>query len=225
MYHTQQGTDVYTYLMKETPSIPRKNIPHETPEAVEKGEMEVEVKYLVQSLPEEIEELIRSKTCDYRVIEQGYIRSVGKSAKKARLRVRKSYHPDHGEEYRFTDKKGISGNEVARFEHEIPVESKEEFDALWKLTEGHRVHKTRYYIPYTHPEIEAELTIELDIFHDALEGLMLAEIEFKTEGKDTIEAEKKAALVRAKPPKWFGEDVTGEKQWKNSTLAAKGLPK
>ena len=141
------------------------------------------------------------------------------------MRIRKSFHPNHGEEYRLTEKSGIKGSEAARFEHEIPVEDKNTFDGIWSLTQGHRVHKTRYYIPYIHPELNEEIIIELDIFHDALEGLVLAEVEFQVEEDDLNAAEKKAEILRKNPLKWFGTDVTGEKKWKNSRLAAKGLPK
>ncbi len=213
--------------MKEKPShaLHVNDIPHDTLEAVKNGEYEVEVKYIIDTIPSEIEEGILQNKYEYRVIEQGYLRPTEKDGKFIRMRIRKSYHPNHGEEYRLTEKSGIKGSEVARFEHEIPVEDKNTFDGIWSLTQGHRVHKTRYYIPYLHPELNEEVTIELDIFHDALEGLVLAEVEFKVEGDDVKAAEARAEILRESPFGWFGLDVTGEQKWKNSQLAAKGLPK
>lgn len=210
--------------MKEKSELHVNDIPHETPEAVENGEYEVEVKYIIDSIPKEIEEGIRVGLYKYRIIEQGYLRPTGKDGKATRMRIRKTYHPDYGEEYRLTDKSGIKGSEAARFEHEIPVDNRETFDGIWALTEGHRVHKTRYYIPYRHPELKEDLIIELDIFHDSLEGLILAEVEFQVDQNGLNEAEEKARILRKTPPGWFGRDVTGDKEWKNSRLAANGLP-
>jgi adenylate cyclase len=43
---------------------------------------------------------------------------------------------------------------------------------LWRLTVGRRLEKTRYRIPL------GRLTIELDVFHGKLRGLIVAEVEF-----------------------------------------------
>ena len=69
------------------------------------------------------------------------------------------------------------------------------------------IRKTRYYIPYN------GATIELDIFKDALEGLMIAEVEFKN-----ID-EMNNFIV----PSWFGVDITEDKRYKNKNLAISGL--
>ena len=53
------------------------------------------------------------------------------------------------------------------------------------------------------------LTIELDIFEGAYEGLMLAEVEFPA---------KEEALTFT-PPDWFGEDVTFSGEYQNSRLS------
>ena len=66
-----------------------------------------------------------------------------------------------------------------------------------------RVRKTRYRIPFD------DHVIELDQFHDALEGLVLAEVEFDSE-------EEMAAF---EPPDWFGRDVTGDPAYSNASLA------
>ena len=53
------------------------------------------------------------------------------------------------------------------------------------------------------------LTIELDVFEGAYEGLILAEVEFPT---------KEAALAFV-PPSWFGRDVTFSGEYQNSRLS------
>jgi len=69
------------------------------------------------------------------------------------------------------------------------------------------VKKTRYYIPYNNVQIE------LDIFEGKLEGLVVAEVEFKSfdDIKNFI------------TPSWFGLDVTDDKRYKNKNLAIYGL--
>ncbi len=55
-----------------------------------------------------------------------------------------------------------------------------------------------------------ELTVEMDVFEGAYEGLILAEVEFPTE---------EAALAFT-PPDWFGRDVTFTGEYSNSRLAS-----
>lgn len=91
----------------------------------------------------------------------------------------------------------------------------EMFKALWPQTEGARVEKTRYYIPFTDSN-NNQHTIELDVYAGHLSGLVTAEIEFS--GRET------EAPVRANaftPPKWFGDDVSEDKRYKNRSLASK----
>jgi CYTH domain-containing protein/CHAD domain-containing protein len=82
------------------------------------------------------------------------------------------------------------------------------FDEAWKLTGGRRVAKIRYRIPF------GEHVIELDVFAEALAGLIVAEVEFDT-------AEAMAAFT---PPHWFGRDITDDMRYTNSSLAVEGLP-
>ena len=85
------------------------------------------------------------------------------------------------------------------FEYEIPYE-----DGM-KLSEkycGSRVvSKTRYLIP------NGETTIELDVFHGDLEGLVIAEVEVDSIS-ETIDI-----------PKWFGEEITNNNFYSNYSLA------
>ena len=84
---------------------------------------------------------------------------------------------------------------------------KQTFDILKKLSIGRIITKTRYKLKY------GKHTIELDCFHDNLEGLVMAEVEF-------------ASLEEAKifeSPVWFEEEVTHDKRYKNKNLATMDL--
>jgi adenylate cyclase len=71
-----------------------------------------------------------------------------------------------------------------------------------------RVEKTRYEIPYG-----AHL-IELDVYSGALEGLVVAEVEFGSEEES----------ARFDPPDWFGSEVTDDVRYSNRSLAVHGRP-
>ena len=101
-----------------------------------------------------------------------------------------------------------SGAGRVRVEEEVEIDG-DRFARLWALTEGRRIEKTRY-------EIDAGdgLVLELDIYHGALEGLIVAEVEFDSE---------EAAEAFA-PPDWVGADVTEDGRYKNQSLAREGAP-
>ena len=75
---------------------------------------------------------------------------------------------------------------------------------------GTQIKKSRYKIP-----AENDLVYELDIYHDNLDGLMVVEVEFANE-------ELANNFVK---PNWFGREVTDNKDYKNASLAKKGMPK
>lgn len=132
-------------------------------------------------------------------IFQGYLDSNNPGVEK---RVRKK-----GDEYTFTikDKGGLKRKE------KIKKISKERFESLWELTGGRRIRKTRYYIPF----FTIRKTIELDVYHDQLEDLVTAEIEF-----ETVEE----AMLKMPSVHWFAKEVTEDKRYKNRNLAEYGLP-
>ena len=113
-----------------------------------------------------------------------------------------------------------SGGLLAREEFETDL-TKEQFDRLSAKVEGTFLSKTRYLIPYSSadsgivPDTEVpassgrEYTIELDLFHDALDGLVYAEVEF-----DSVE-EANAFT----PPAWFGKEVTEDGSFTNAALS------
>ncbi len=78
-----------------------------------------------------------------------------------------------------------------------------DFADLWPLTEGRRIHKSRCHLPFE------KHIVEIDIFHDKHDGLVVAEVEFESEDECR-------AFV---PPQWLGEDVTDDPRYKNTALA------
>lgn len=149
--------------------------------------MEIERKYLIHSLPEHLEQY------ESKQIEQGYL------CTNPVVRIRRS-----NENYILTYKgEGL----MVREEYNLPL-TKEGYEHMREKVDGILITKTRYLIPLTDV-----LTIELDVFSGELEGLLLAEVEFKTEEEAN----------RFIPPEWFGEDVTFSTKYHNSTLSQSGL--
>jgi CYTH domain-containing protein len=130
-------------------------------------------------------------------IEQGY---VAVDANGTEVRVRRK-----GGKRTLTIK---SGSGLVRTEEELPIEP-ERFDALWRLTDGRRVVKTRHDVP-----LEDGLTAEVDVYEGALDGLVTAEVEFGSE----------PASAAFAAPDWLGAEVTGDKRYANRALAVSGLP-
>ena len=104
------------------------------------------------------------------------------------------------DEYYLTYK---SAGLMAREEYNLPL-NREAYLHLKPKADGLVIAKTRYLIPE-----KDGLTIELDVFHEEYEGLLLAEVEFPSE-------EAANAYI---PPAWFGEDVTYSSRFHNSTLS------
>lgn len=152
---------------------------------------EIERKFLVQEIPAGLD------AHRARRIEQGYLAVTDDGVE---VRVRRS------------DGRGFltikSGGERVRLEEEIEIDERR-FRSLWPLTEGTRIRKTRYLIPAEHG-----LTVELDVYHGNLAGLVTAEVEFDS-------PEEAAAFT---PPAWLGRELTDDPRYKNKRLATAGLP-
>lgn len=120
------------------------------------------------------------------------------------VRIRKTQKSDGTIIYTRTikDEKWIGINKEK--ESEI---SQEKFDYLFQFTSKQTVSKRRYYIP-----LHDWLTAELDIFPDEK---FIVEVEFP----DT------EAMNDFIPPVRFGEDVTKDKQYKNSQRALRNAKK
>jgi adenylate cyclase len=52
--------------------------------------------------------------------------------------------------------------------------------------------------------------VEIDVYHERHEGLIVAEVEFDEE----------AAARNFEPPDWLGADVTGDPRYSNQLLAS-----
>ena len=147
---------------------------------------EIERKFLVRELPRDLASYRSNE------ISQGYLVSLDDGLQ---VRLRKS-----GDRYSLTFKRG-TGN--VREEREIELTA-EQFEVLWPATAGKRLVKTRYDIPL------GDRIVEIDLYHDQHEGLVVAEVEFDDED----------AAKNFQPPDWLGDDVTGDPRYSNQLLAS-----
>ncbi len=113
---------------------------------------EIERKFLVKTLPEDIENY------PHHEIKQGYIST------NPTIRIRQ-----WDDKYILTVK---SSGLMKKQEYELDI-SKEQFDNLWNKVEGNTIEKTRYIIP-----LKDNLKAELDIYKGFLSGFMNIEVEF-----------------------------------------------
>ncbi len=169
--------------------------------------MEIERKFLIEK--EKIPFAPEKYTC--RHIEQGYLCTAPV------VRIRQ----DNDDFFLTYKSKGL----MVREEYNLPL-TKEAYCHLKEKTDGRLIIKERYVIPLSEgysfklgckcdsdtvtdlPQY-SELNIELDFFKEALEGLVLAEVEFPDE----------ETANRFNPPVWFGEDVTYSSKYHNSSLS------
>lgn len=146
--------------------------------------MEIERKFLINKIPFNINDY------EFHLIEQAYL------CTEPVIRIRRQDNS-----YYMTYKsKGF----LSREEYNLPL-TEESYNHLLKKADGNIITKERYIIPF------GKYTIELDVFKESFNGLVLAEVEFDTED----EAD---SFV---PPEWFGEDVTYSPEYYNSTLSQK----
>jgi CYTH domain-containing protein len=127
-------------------------------------------------------------------IQQGYL--MDKAGKTVRVRTK-------GEKGFLTIKGKTTGITRTEFEYEIPYA-----DAIELLTNfcEKTLSKERYKLTYK------ENTWEIDVFHDSLEGLIVAEIELENEAD---EFEK---------PNWVLEEVSYDPRYYNSQLVKEKRP-
>ena len=161
--------------------------------------MEIERKWLLQAkdVPYTLDEL------EAYGIEQAYV------SFHPTVRVRALKDRQGNESFVLTVKSGSkSADGLAREEFELPIDS-DGYETLLRKAEGSVIRKTRYLFRRADGLLE-----EIDVFHDALEGLCYLEIEFPT-----------VEQARAFPsPAWTQRDVTSEKRFRNSALARDGMP-
>ena len=145
---------------------------------------EIERKFLVKS-----EDFKREASKETRII-QGYLSSVPERTVRVRVKGEKGY---------ITVKGVGSESGASRFEWEMEIPVKDVEDLL-KICEPGVIYKTRY-------EIKAvEHTFEVDEFYGDNNGLVVAEIELKSESEVFVK------------PHWLGEEVTGDARYYNSML-------
>ena len=145
---------------------------------------EIERKFLLEALPDGAED------AEVRHLEQGYL-ALEPDGQEVRLRR-------SDEAYLLTVK---TGGELTRGEYETKLD-KGQFEALWPATEGRRLRKDRYLLEYQ------GRTVEIDVYHQPLRGLIVAEIEFPS----------KEAAGAFDPPGWMGREVTDVNFLKNRNL-------
>jgi CYTH domain-containing protein len=145
---------------------------------------EIERKFLVSG------EFRQDSPESYRIM-QGYICSDPDRTVRVRVRGDKGFLTIKGQ----SSEDGLSRFE---WEKEIPVSEALE---LMNLCVSGVIDKTRYLVPY------GDHTYEVDVFHGANEGLVLAEIELSDE------------LETFEKPSWLGEEVTGDVRYYNSMLS------
>ena len=149
--------------------------------------IEIERKFLVTSTD------FISESLEHFEIAQGYLSSHPERTVRIRIKADKAYLTIKGK-----------GNEsgISRFEweKEIPLD---EAKKLLLLCEKGVITKTRYNIK------KGKHTFEVDVFHDANDGLIIAEIELNSE--DEI----------FEKPEWLGEEVTNNENYYNAFLSRK----
>ena len=121
-------------------------------------------------------------------IMQGYLSSVPERT--VRIRVK-------GDQGFITIKGNTSGVSRYEWEKEIPAEEARE---LLQLCEPGVIDKTRYLV-HRGPHI-----FEVDEFHGENEGLVIAEVELKSENENFIK------------PAWLDKEVTGDDRYYNAML-------
>ena len=155
-----------------------------------RADVEIERKYVLPAAPPELEQF----PCER--IQQGYV-AIADDGVEVRVRRR-------GDKTSLTIK---SGPGEVRVEEELSID-KRRFDALWSLTEGRRLSKTRHLVPL------GDLTVEVDVYDDRLAGLITAEVEFSS-------LEESARFVA---PEWLGREATNDARYANQALARRERP-
>ncbi len=160
--------------------------------------MEIEKKYTLKKLPENLE----SYPC--KIIEQAYLNTAPV------IRIRKTDNS-----YCLTYK---GSGLMSREEYNLPLDEKS-YRHLLAKADGNIISKKRFIIPIENPQFTdgfhpispPSLSIELDVFAPPFSPLVMAEVEFTSE-------EMANAFI---PPEWFDEDVTYNAEYHNSAMSRK----
>lgn len=125
---------------------------------------------------------------DHIIITQGYLLNTKEKTVRVRLSNNTAF---------LTIKGATSGISRDEYEYQIPYD---EAQNILNDFIDQKISKTRYIIPF------AGKKWELDIFHNHLEGLMIAEVELENE-KESIEI-----------PSWCTEEVSQNPMYYNAQL-------
>jgi adenylate cyclase len=147
--------------------------------------VEIERKFLVSSNAFKEDAFTQNR------IKQGYLSAVPERTVRVRIKGEKGYLTVKG----ISNESGLSRFE---WEKEIPVD---EAEKLLLLCEAGVIDKTRFEIK------TGNHIFEVDEFYGENEGLVMAEIELKSES-ETFEK-----------PIWLGQEVTNDKRYYNSYLS------
>ena len=198
----------------------------------EKMGVEIERKFLVRFLPENLDKY------PYHVIEQGYLNV------RPAIRVRREddiyYMTYKGEivgskdhlgldNERFMDmneEKGAGVTErIGKVEYNMALDPAS-YDHMLSKVDGNIIRKKRYLIPINvdaftgeylkeRPELtgmmeSGQIKIELDVFDDPFGGMVIAEVEFPDE----------EAAAAYRPAAWFLEEATGDPKYSNAYMSS-----
>ncbi len=157
--------------------------------------MEIERKFRLSGVPPTMR-LARREA-----IRQGYLALDGDTEVRIRISQKGAV---------LTIKAGGGG---VRVEEEIALHARQA-EALWELTEGRRVQKSRRRVRLAGTGGGADHVAEVDEYGGALVGLLVVEVEFPDE----------AAVRGFEPPAWFGRELTDDWRYANRSLASDGMP-
>ncbi|MCG8487950.1 MAG: CYTH domain-containing protein [Chromatiales bacterium] len=145
--------------------------------------LEIERKFLV------INDKWKDSIIREAVIKQGYLATTDRAT--VRVRV-------DGDEANINIKGRTDG--ISRREYEYPIPLDEALELLDHLVSGAAIDKVRYKVRC------GEHIWDLDLFHGANQGLVMAEVELGREDE---------AFVM---PEWAGEEVSGDTRYYNANL-------
>jgi CYTH domain-containing protein len=152
--------------------------------------IELERTFLAKSLPSSLQD------CKHKEIIDIYFPA---SAEHPVLRLRKN-----GDKLELTKKTPIKQGDSSEQLEQTIILSQEEFSAISKL-KGKRLAKERYYFPFQ------GLTAEIDVYKEALKGLVVIDFEFSTsEEKNNFQM-----------PDFCLVDITQEKVFAGGMLCGK----
>jgi CYTH domain-containing protein len=147
--------------------------------------MEIERKFLVKK-----KEDFKSKASSSSRIRQGYLVSGRGCSVRVRIRDDRGY---------LTIKGPSRNGGLTRYEFEKEI-TYEEAKQLMQLCEPGIIYKTRYLVPY------GNHVFEVDEFYGDNEGLVMAEVELKSEDEPF------------EKPSFIGQEVTGDRRFYNSHM-------